>query len=223
MPKWSPSPRSWIDSPAPERGCLHCAPVASERIGVFGGTFDPIHVGHLVAAVNVRHAIGLDRLLMVVANVPWQKAEARSISPAEDRFAMVQAAVGDVPGLEASRVEIERGGASYTVDTLEELGSAYPGAELYCVLGADAARELPSWERAERIGDLATLVIVNRPGVALPAQLPSRKVRHVVIPALEVSSTDLRARAGDGRPLDYLIPDEAIHCIRARGLYAGPR
>jgi nicotinate-nucleotide adenylyltransferase len=197
--------------------------VAATRIGVFGGTFDPIHVGHLVAAVNVRHQLRLDRLLLVVANVPWQKAGSRSITPADDRLAMVEAAVAGVAGLEASRLEMDRGGPSFTADTLEQVGAANPGAELFCVVGADVADELATWERSDVIAQLSTLVVVNRPGAPLPGSLPGWRVVEVVIPALEVSSTDLRARAADGRPLDYLVPDAAVHAIRARGLYAAPR
>jgi nicotinate-nucleotide adenylyltransferase len=190
---------------------------------VFGGTFDPIHVGHLVAAVNVRHALSLDRVLLVVANVPWQKAGTRSITSAEDRLAVVEAAVGGVAGLEASRLELDRGGPSYTADTLTEVTAAHPGAELFCVIGADAAEDLATWERADAIANLATLVVVNRPGAPLPGSLPGWRVVEVVVPALEVSSTDLRTRAADGRPLDYLIPDAAIRCIRRRGMYADRR
>jgi nicotinate-nucleotide adenylyltransferase len=190
---------------------------------VFGGTFDPVHVGHLVAAVNVRHALHLDLVLLVVANVPWQKAGARSITPALDRLAMVEAAVAGVRGVEASPIEIERGGPSYTADTLAELAAANPGAELFCVVGADAADELATWERADEIASLSTLAVVNRPGAPSPGPLPGWRVVEVVVPALEVSSTDLRARAADGRPLDYLVPDAAIHCIRRRSLYAAPR
>lgn len=193
------------------------------RIGIFGGTFDPIHVGHLVAAVNVRHALDLDRLLLVVANVPWQKSGLRSITPAEDRLALVAAAVGEVDGVEASGIEIERGGPSYTVDTVEEVARANPTAELFCVVGADVADVLGTWERSEVIAELATLVVVNRPGSVRTASLDGWRVEEVEVPALEVSSTDLRARAADGRPLDYLVPEEAVRCIRTRGLYAEGR
>jgi len=193
------------------------------RVGVFGGTFDPIHVGHLVAAVNVRHALHLDRLLLVVANQPWQKEGLRSITPAEDRFAVVEAAVGDVAGVEASRLEIDRGGTSYTADTMEQVADAFPEAELFCVVGADVADELSTWERSAVIARLATLVVVNRPGSARPASLEGWRLEQVEVPALEVSSTDLRARAADGRPLDFLVPKEAIRCMRARNLYAGGR
>jgi nicotinate-nucleotide adenylyltransferase len=194
-----------------------------ERIGIFGGTFDPIHVGHLVAAVNVRHALDLDRLLLVVANQPWQKEGSRSITPAEDRYAMVEAAVGEVPGMEASRIEIDRGGVSYTADTVEEVARMYPDAELSCVVGADVADVLDTWDRHEVIAGLATLVVVNRPGSTRTASLPGWRVVEVEVPALEVSSTDLRARAADGRPLEYLVPEGAVRCIRARGLYAEGR
>ena len=191
-----------------------------ERTGVFGGTFDPVHLGHLVAAVNVRHDLELDRLLLVVASSPWQKTGKRQVTPAEDRFAVVQAAVEGVEGLEASRLEIDRGGTSYTVDTLRELGGRRPGAELYLVVGSDLAGELSTWDRIEQASSLATLVIVNRAG-RRPTAPPGWRVRHVAIPALEISSTDLRARAGDGRPLDFLVPSRALRCIRDRGLYAG--
>ena len=191
------------------------------RIGIFGGTFDPIHVGHLVAAVNVRHALTLDRLLLVVANQPWQKEGLRSITPPEDRYAMVEAAVGDVPGLEASRLEIDRGGVSYTADTVEAVASMNVAASLFTVVGADVADSLDSWERVDVIARLSTLVVVNRPGSTRHSALEGWRVVEVEIPALEVSSTDLRNRARDGRPLDYLVPDGAVRVIRARDLYAG--
>ena len=194
-----------------------------ERIGVFGGTFDPIHVGHLVAAVNARHALGLDRVLLVVANVPWQKVGDRAVSPAEDRYAVVAAAVGDVEGLEPSRLEIDRGGTSYTADTLEQLAAEHPGAELHLVVGADVAARLGTWAHAKRVRAAARLVVVNRPGAPVPAGLGGWRVATVEVPALAISSTDLRARAAGGRPLDYLVPAAAVRCIRERGLYAERR
>lgn len=196
-----------------------------ERIGVFGGTFDPIHVGHLVAAVNAKDALGLDRVVLMVANVPWQKAGTRAVSDAEDRFALVQAAVGDVSGLEASRLEIDRGGESYTADTLSELQKIHPGCELFLVVGWDVASELATWDRQEDVQRLATLVIVNRPGAGRPRGLDGDgwRVAEVTVPNLEISSTDLRERAADGRPLDYLVPEAAVQFLRARGLYAGRR
>lgn len=188
------------------------------RLAVFGGTFDPVHVGHLVTAVNVRHSLALDRVLLVVANDPWQKSD-RVATVASDRLAMVEAAVADVPGLEASAIEIERGGPSYSADTLAELKRRYPGAELHLVLGGDAAAGLPTWERADELADLATLVVVTRPGAEAAAPPPGWSWIGVEVPRLEVSSTDLRARFVDGRPLDWLVTEPVVRVIRSRGLY----
>ncbi|MGH9187337.1 MAG: nicotinate-nucleotide adenylyltransferase [Acidimicrobiales bacterium] len=190
-----------------------------ERLGVFGGTFDPPHVGHLVAAVNVRHALALDRVLLVVANDPWQKSAQRDVTPAADRLAMVEAAVGSVNGLEASATEIERGGTSYTADTLAALQAERPGRELFLIVGSDAATGLPSWDRIEEVRALAKVVVVTRPGAEEGRPPPGWDWLRVEAPRLEVSSTDLRARFVDGRPLDYLLTDEVIECIQARGLY----
>jgi nicotinate-nucleotide adenylyltransferase len=192
------------------------------RIGVFGGTFDPPHVGHLVTAVNVRHALALDRLLLVVANEPWQKVGTRPITPAADRLAMVEAAVAGVDGLEASSTEIDRGGPSYTADTLADLAGAHPGVELFLVLGADAAAGLHTWERVEEVRSLASLVVVERPGEPPPAVPAEWTWTHVEVPRLEVSSSDLRARVADGRPLEYLLTPAVISCVRERRLYRGP-
>ena len=134
------------------------------RIGVFGGTFDPPHIGHLVTAVDVRDALRLDEVLMVVANEPWQKAGSRRISSATDRLAMVAAAVSDVPGVTVSDVEITRGGRSYSVDTLRFLAEAEPDSERYLVLGSDAAAGLDTWDRPDELADLARIVVVERPG-----------------------------------------------------------
>jgi nicotinate-nucleotide adenylyltransferase len=180
-------------------------------------------VGHLVAAVNARYAARLDRVLMVVANQPWQKLPTRTITPARDRYALVEAAVAGVEGLEASSLEIDRGGISYTADTLAELASADPGAELYLVVGSDLMHELHTWDRVDEVVKLATLIVVNRPGAEWTGDeppVPSTRLLEVRIPALEISSTDLRQRAANGRPLDFLVPDSAIRWIRERGLYA---
>ncbi|MGH9190768.1 MAG: nicotinate-nucleotide adenylyltransferase [Acidimicrobiales bacterium] len=192
------------------------------RLGVLGGTFDPIHVGHLVAAVNARHALDLDRVLLVVANVPWQKSD-RMVTPAADRLALVEAALEGADGIEASRIEIDRGGESVTADTLEQLLADDPAAELFLVVGADVAAELPTWRRADVCARLARLVIVNRPGAPDVDVGPQWRVERVEIPRLEISSSDLRARAADGRPLDHLLPPAAINLIRRRGLYPGSR
>jgi nicotinate-nucleotide adenylyltransferase len=189
------------------------------RVGVFGGTFDPPHLGHLVAAVNVRHALALDVVLFVVANVPWQKAETRLITDPEVRFAMVADAVADTPGLEASRIEIDRGGPSFTADTVAQLASDLPGAELHLILGGDAARGLPTWERVDEVRAGVSLVVVGRPGESMPAPLPGWRWNAVTVPAIGVSSSDLRARVADGRPLDFLLPPSVLARIRRLDLY----
>ena len=188
------------------------------RLGLFGGTFDPPHVGHLVTAVNVRHELGLDRVLLEVANRPWQKEGQRPISAAEDRFALVAAAVRGVEGLEASRVEIDRGGVSYTADTLAELEDRHPGAELFTIVGSDAAAGLLTWERYDEVARRSRLVVVERPGSdrELPGEVHWLRV---VVPHLDVSSTDLRSRVADGRPLDFLVPEDVLAEIRDRRMY----
>jgi nicotinate-nucleotide adenylyltransferase len=193
-----------------------------ERLGILGGTFDPIHIAHLVVAVNARSALGLDRVLLVVANQPWQKS-ARRVTPAEDRFAMVAAAVAGpaAEGLEASRLEIDRGGVSYTADTLEQLAAADGSRELFLVVGADVANQLGTWERPGVVQRLSTLVVVDRPGAPDPDLGPGWRVERVAIPHLDISASDLRARAAAGQPLDWLVPPATIACIRERGLYAG--
>jgi nicotinate-nucleotide adenylyltransferase len=188
------------------------------RIGLFGGTFDPPHVGHLVTAVNVRYAVELDVVVLMVANIPWQKENSRSITPALDRLAMVEAAVADVPGLEAGRLEIDLGGPSFTADTLAALADREPGSELFTIVGDDAAAGLATWERHAEVVSRSTMVVVDRPGepVELADDVPWI---HVEVPRLEVSSTDLRARFVDGRPLAYLVTDPVLQVIAERGLY----
>jgi nicotinate-nucleotide adenylyltransferase len=172
--------------------------------------------------VNVRHALSLDRVLLVVANLPWQKS-GRPLTPAADRLAVVQAAVAGGAGLEASSIEIDRGGESYTADTLEQLVAEDAARDLFLIVGADVAAELGTWRRADVVARLATLVVVSRGGSPPVDVGPPWRTEHVEIPALEISSSDLRARAADGRPLDHLVPPAAVACIRRRGLYAGSR
>jgi nicotinate-nucleotide adenylyltransferase len=190
------------------------------RIGLFGGTFDPPHVGHLVTAVNVRHTLDLDLVVLMVANVPWQKQGTRPITPAAQRMAMVEAAVADVDGLVASDLELRRGGPSYTADTLRELGELHPDSTLFTIVGDDAAAGITTWERYEEVVERSHLVVVDRPGapVELPDGIPWVRVE---VPHLEVSSTDLRARFGDGRPLDYLITAPVLSVIEHHALYGG--
>lgn len=188
------------------------------RIGLFGGTFDPPHVGHLVTAVNVRYALALDAVVLMVANSPWQKQGSRDISLAEDRLAMVEAAVADVDGLVAGDAETRRGGPSFTADTLATMVTCYPGAELFTIVGDDAAAGLTTWERHEEVVAQSHLVVVDRPGT--PVELPQGFAwLRVEVPRLEVSSTDLRARVRDGRPLDYLVTEPVLDIIAGRNLY----
>jgi nicotinate-nucleotide adenylyltransferase len=188
------------------------------RIGLFGGTFDPPHVGHLVTAVNVRHELSLDLVLLMVAGTPWQKTASRAITPAHERAAMVEAAVAGVEGLEVGRVEVDHDGPSYTADTLAVLGVLHPGAELYTIVGDDAAAGLHSWERYEEVVERSRMVVVDRPGapLALPGDVQWLRVE---VPRLDVSSTDLRRRFVDGRPLDFLLTQPVLDVIRSRGLY----
>ena len=168
----------------------------------------------------MRHALKLDRVLLVVANAPWQKSD-RRITPAVDRLAVVEAAVQGTPGVEASGIEIDRGGDSYTADTLEELEQA--GRELFLIVGSDVAADLHTWRRPDVVARSVTLVVVSRGGSPDVDPGPPWRVEHVRIPKLDISSSDLRARAADGRPLEHLIPLPAIACLRERGLYAGDR
>lgn len=188
------------------------------RIGLFGGTFDPPHVGHLVTAVNVGHALGLDVVILMVANRPWQKEGTRALTDAIDRLAMVEAAVADVPGLVAGRTEIDLGGPSFTADTLAELAARHPDAEFFTIMGDDAASGFLTWERHEEVSQRSSLVAVDRPGskVSLPTEV---KWIRVEVPRLEVSSTDLRERVADGRPLTYLVTDPVLEVIDQRCLY----
>lgn len=195
---------------------------AGPRIGIFGGTFDPIHLGHVEVAEAVTSALGLDRMLVVVANHPWQKQD-RPVTPVEDRFAMVVAALDDRPMLEASRIEIDRGGPSYTIDTVRQLLDTEPGAELYVVIGADVVGALDTWHDHEDLRDQVTLAVVDRPGV--PRVEPPtgwRSVRVAVAP-VDVSSTDLRSMLESGGSVEGLVPDAVIRCISDRGLYATGR
>jgi nicotinate-nucleotide adenylyltransferase len=188
------------------------------RVGLFGGTFDPPHVGHLVTAINVHYALDLDLVIMMVANVPWQKDGLRQITPAEDRLAMVSAAVAAVPGLIPGRQEIDLGGNSYTADTLRVVGEEYPGADLFTIVGDDAAAGLKTWERSAEVIERSHLVVVDRPGAPVELDESVDWIR-VEVPRLEVSSTDLRSRFVDGRPLDYLLTDAVLEVIAERDLY----
>lgn len=194
-----------------------------ERLGVLGGTFDPPHIGHLAAAVEARAAFALDRVLLMVANQPWQKVGGRELSPATDRLAMVRAACIGIDGVEASSIEIDRGGPTYTIDTLEALGAKDHAVESFLIMGADAAAGLDTWHRHEELPALATLVIVSRSGESEPVVPPGWTVEHLGIPRLDVSSTGLRARAAAGRSLVPYVPGPVVDEIRHRALYGAAR
>jgi nicotinate-nucleotide adenylyltransferase len=192
-----------------------------ERVGVFGGTFDPVHAGHVVVATETRSQLGLDRVLLVVAGDPWQK-RGRVVASAADRLALAAVAVDGIEGVEPSAIEIERGEASVTADTLEALRA--PGRELFLVLGADAVANMPTWRRLDETRHLATVVVVERAGdVHSEPPGPGWRVERVSIPRLDISSTDLRGRLRDGRPIDGLVPPQVVREIRRRGLYTAGR
>lgn len=188
-------------------------------LGVLGGTFDPPHIGHLAAAVEVREALCLEKVLLVVANEPWQKVDQRIISPARDRLAMTAAAVEGIDGLAVSDLEIVRGGSTFTVDTLETLHREDSESELFLILGADAAAGLSTWHRHQDLPALATLVIVDRAGEA-PSELPPGwNVERVTMPRLDISSSELRARVRGGQALSPYLSLGVINEITQRGLY----
>ncbi len=191
------------------------------KLGVFGGTFDPVHAGHVVVATETRAQLGLDRVLLVVAGDPWQK-RGRVVASAADRLALATAAVDGIDGIEASAIEIDRGEASVTADTLEALSE--PGRDLYLVLGADAVANMPTWRRLDETRHLATIVVVERAGdVHSEPPGPGWRVERVSIPRLDISSTDLRDRLRAGRPIDGLVPPHVVHEIHRRGIYTAAR
>ncbi len=197
------------------------APEPPARIGILGGTFDPPHVGHVAAARAAIDRLALRRLLLVVANDPWQKSGQREISPVEDRYALTEALARAIPGAEASRLEIDRGGPSYSVDTAEELLAAVGRpVELFLVVGADLVPELGSWHRSADLQRMVTLAVVSRPGDGVPAVAPGWRVERVDGPQVAISSSEVRDLLASGGPVEGLVPEEVIRCIRRRGMYA---
>jgi len=189
-----------------------------EKIGILGGTFDPVHVGHLMDAGAARHQLGLDRVLVVPARDPWQK-HGSVVAPAEQRYEMLVAALDGAVGLEASRVELDRDGPTYSIDTVEQLVA--PGRDLVLVMGSDVAATLDSWHRVDELRELVTLAIVDRDGASVPDPDGWRVVR-VEVPRLDLSSTDLRRRVAAGEPIEFLVPMPAVRVLRSYGLYANP-
>ncbi|MBL6276040.1 nicotinate-nucleotide adenylyltransferase [Micromonospora fiedleri] len=192
----------------------------SRRIGIMGGTFDPIHHGHLVAASEVADRFGLDEVIFVPTGEPWQKADL-PVSSAEDRYLMTVVATASNPRFQVSRVDIDRGGPTYTVDTLRDLHAMYgPKAQLFFITGADALERILSWKNLDEIFELAHFIGVTRPGFALSdAHLPADTVSLVQVPAMAISSTDCRARVARGEPVWYLVPDGVVQYIAKRRLY----
>ncbi|HET7760774.1 MAG TPA: nicotinate-nucleotide adenylyltransferase [Phycicoccus sp.] len=191
------------------------------RLGVMGGTFDPIHHGHLVAASEVQSLLGLDEVVFVPTGQPWQK-EVREVSPAEHRYLMTVIATASNPRFTVSRVDIDRPGLTYTVDTLRDLHAQRPDAELYFITGADALAQILSWKDAEELWQLAHFVGVTRPGYVLSELgLPEDGVTLQEVPAMAISSTDCRERVQAGEPVWYLVPDGVVQYISKYHLYRG--
>jgi nicotinate-nucleotide adenylyltransferase len=194
------------------------------RLGVMGGTFDPIHYGHLVTAEEALEQFELEGVLFVPTGRPWMK-EHEVVSPAEDRYLMTVIATASNPRFSTSRVDIERGGPTYTIDTLTDLQRQRPDAELFFITGADALEQIVSWRDNARLFELARFIGVTRPGYQLgDHHLPEGAVSLVEVPALAISSTDCRERVARGMPVWYLVPDGVVQFIEKRGLYRdGPR
>jgi nicotinate-nucleotide adenylyltransferase len=184
-----------------------------------GGTFDPIHHGHLVAASEVADRFALDEVVFVPTGHPWQKGV--SVSPGEDRYLMTVIATASNPRFAVSRVDIDRDGPTYTADTLRDLRQQYgAGAKLFFITGADALEKILSWKDADTVFDLAHFIGVTRPGFELTdAHLPADAVSLVQVPAMAISSTDCRDRVAAGKPIWYLVPDGVVQYISKRHLY----
>ena len=191
------------------------------RIGVMGGTFDPVHHGHLVAGSEVAHIFALDEVIFVPTGEPWQKSD-RRVSPAEHRYLMTVIATASNPRFWVSRVDIDRPGPTYTIDTLRDLHEANgPDTDLYFITGADALENILTWHDVDTLFSLAHFVGCTRPGHRLTgAGLPDGKVSLVEIPALAISSSECRARVAAGEPVWYLVPDGVVQYIAKRHLYA---
>jgi nicotinate-nucleotide adenylyltransferase len=193
------------------------------RLGVFGGTFDPIHIGHLIAAAEAMHAFSLDRVLFVPAGQPWQKD---SFSEAEDRYTMTVLGTASHERFAVSRTEVDRTGPTYTADTMEGLRDFYGSdTTLYFIIGADAVQKVDTWRGVERLVGLAEFIAVARPGAGntIHPLNTSILVHKLAIPGVDISSTDVRARVADGRPIDFLVPAPVARYIRRSGLYGAAR
>lgn len=195
----------------------------ADRVGILGGSFDPVHYGHLGAARKAVQALKLDRMILVPAGDPWQKSDTLTAAP-QDRYDMALLATASDETLDASRIEVDRDGPSYTSDTLRALSAdpEFAGAEFFFVTGADALQGLPTWHEYPELLEMATFVGVTRPGHDLDAQLPHRpgRIKLIAMPGIDVSSTLIRRRLIDGLPIDDLTTPEVVRYIRKRGLYS---
>jgi nicotinate-nucleotide adenylyltransferase len=194
----------------------------ARRIGIMGGTFDPIHHGHLVAASEVADRFALDEVVFVPTGQPWQKGH-ETVSAAEDRYLMTVIATASNPRFSVSRTDVDRAGPTYTVDTLRDLREYFgPKAQLFFITGADALEMILSWKDTDKMFELAHFIGVTRPGFPLSAEhLPADTVSLVQVPAMAISSTACRERVAAGKPVWYLVPDGVVQYIAKRRLYRG--
>lgn len=201
----------------------HVTTTAPRRLGILGGTFDPPHAGHLAAALAVQTQVGLDDVVLMVANEPWQKVGDRQVTPARLRFEMTDALVERISGLRADDREIRRGGPTYTVDTLEEIVAEQPDIEIFLIVGADTAQRLETWHRASDVVSLSTIVIVNRDDVtnAAPGFLHDARVVNVSMNPVDVSSSAIREAVARGESIDSATSSSVVSIIRDRSLYVG--
>ena len=187
------------------------------RIGIMGGTFDPIHNGHLVAASEAQIQFDLDEVVFVPTGKPWMKD---TVTPGEHRYLMTVIATAANPGFNVSRVDLDREGATYTIDTLRDMREAYPDADLFFITGADAVAQIMEWKDVAEVWTLAHFIAVSRPGHALTISgLPEQGVSSLEVPALAISSTDCRNRVSRGYPVWYLVPDGVVQYIAKHHLY----
>ena len=192
---------------------------ALKRIGILGGTFDPPHVGHVVAAAAALWELDLDQVLLMTANIPWQKVGTRPVTSAPDRLAMVTLLADGMAKVQVSTLELDRGGDSFTADTVAELAVLHPGAEIFVIVGSDVAATLDTWKKKAELKAGATIVVYDRPGSVGGAPPEGWSYRRIDVPQLAVSSTDIRARRAGGRPIDGMVPPAVLRYITDRRLY----
>lgn len=203
----------------------HVTTTVPRRLGLLGGTFDPPHLGHLAAALAVQTQVGLDEIVLLVANEPWQKVGDRQVTPAQVRFEMTEALVEEIPELRADDREIRRGGPTFTVDTLEEIHAEHPDTEIFLIVGADTASRLETWHRASDVVRLSTIVKVNRDNSTKVATefLRDARLVNVTMTPVDVSSSAIREAVAHGESIDSLTSSSVATIIRDRSLYVGTK